>query len=115
LHPKYKMMGLNEKYLLKKSMAKYLPASIVKRYKQPYRAPDIPSFFHDKTPDYIDELLSIETVKKYGYFDADKVDKLVMKIKKGRAIGYKDNMAFIGILSTQAWHNLFIANFHKTF
>jgi asparagine synthase (glutamine-hydrolysing) len=113
LHPKYKMFGLNEKYILKKAMARYLPSSIVQRYKQPYRAPDIPSFFHDKTPDYIDALLSEETIQRYGYFDAARVTRLVMKIKNGRAIGYKDNMAFVGILSTQAWHHLFIENFHS--
>jgi len=113
LHPKYKMQGLNEKYILKKAMARYLPPSIVRRYKQPYRAPDIPSFFHDDTPEYIDELLSANTVDKYGYFDSARVSRLVAKIKNGRAIGYKDNMAFIGILSTQAWHHLFIENFHK--
>ena len=112
LHPKYKMQGLNEKYILKKAMARYLPASIVQRYKQPYRAPDIPSFFHDNTPEYIDELLSAQTVDKYGYFDSARVSRLVNKIKNGRAIGYKDNMAFVGILSTQAWHHLFIENFH---
>jgi asparagine synthase (glutamine-hydrolysing) len=113
LHPKYKMMGLNEKYILKKAMAHYLPASIVKRYKQPYRAPDIPSFFQGNTPEYIEELLSTETVNSYGYFDPARVGRLVTKIKNGRAIGYKDNMAFIGILSTQAWHHLFIENFNK--
>lgn len=112
LHPKYKMMGLNEKYILKKSMARYLPSSIVKRYKQPYRAPDIPSFFQGKTPEYIDELLSADAVNRYGYFDSARVGRLVTKIKNGRAIGYKDNMAFIGILSTQAWHHLFIERFH---
>ena len=113
LHPKYKMMGLNEKYILKKAMARYLPTSIVKRYKQPYRAPDIPSFFQGKSPDYIEELLSTETVSNYGYFDPARVSRLVTKIKNGRAIGYKDNMAFIGILSTQAWHHLFIERFHQ--
>ena len=113
LHPKYKMMGLNEKYILKKAMARYLPASIVKRYKQPYRAPDIPSFFQAKTPDYIEDLLSAQCVKRYGYFDPARVERLVTKIKNGRAIGYKDNMAFIGILSTQAWHHLFIERFHQ--
>lgn len=108
LHPKYKMQGLNEKYLLKKAMARYLPASIVQRYKQPYRAPDIPSFFQGQTPEYIEELLSPQTITRYGYFDAARVERLVSKIRQGRAIGYKDNMAFLGILSTQAWHHLFI-------
>lgn len=112
LHPKYKMRGLNEKYLLKKAMAPYLPSTIVQRYKQPYRAPDIPSFFHDRIPGAITDLISTDTLNRYGYFDAQRVARLVNKIRQGRAIGYKDNMAFVGILSTQAWHHLFIDNFH---
>lgn len=108
LHPKYKMKALNEKYILKQAMRQYLPDMIVNRYKQPYRAPDIPSFFKNKTPEYVSELLSHEYLRNTGYFDAKKVSSLLTKIHKGRAIGYKDNMAFVGILSTQAWHHIFI-------
>ena len=36
---------------------------------------------------------------------------LVNKIRRGRAIGYKDNMAFVGILSTQVWHRLFVEEY----
>jgi len=115
LHPKIKMKVLNEKYLLKKSMKKYLPDSIVKRYKQPYRAPDIPAFFDAEVPDYVQEMLSENIVAKYGYFDAGRVNRLVKKIKAGRAIGYKDNMALVGILSTQVWHYHFIENYEKNF
>ena len=45
LPPRMKMRGLNEKYLLKRAMAPYLPREIIDRRKQPYRAPDIPAFF----------------------------------------------------------------------
>ena len=41
LHPKYKMRGLNEKYLLKRALRPYLPEPTLARPKQPYRAPDI--------------------------------------------------------------------------
>lgn len=115
IHPKYKMKVLNEKYLLKKSFTKYLPEKIVKRYKQPYRAPDIPSFFSKKVPDYVSELLGNEKVKNYGYFDENKVERLLKKIQRGRAIGHKDNMAFVGILSTQIWHYHFIENYSANY
>jgi asparagine synthase (glutamine-hydrolysing) len=107
LDPRLKMKVLNEKYLLKRAMRQYLPPSVTQRYKQPYRAPDIAAFFSDRTPDYVYDLLGAETVRRYGYFDAAKVQRLLRKIEKGRAIGVKDNMAFVGILSTQAWHHLF--------
>ena len=115
LNPNIKMKVLNEKYLLKKVINKYLPESIVKRHKQPYRAPDIGAFFSGKTPDFVYELLSKECISKFGYFDSKKVDLLMNKIKVGRAIGYKDNMAFVGILSTQVWHSNFIENYTKNF
>lgn len=108
IHPKYKMKGLNEKYLLKKSMGKYIPESIVKRYKQPYRAPDIPSFFGKYQKDYVLDLLSPDKIKDYNYFDPVKTNLLLKKIRAGKAIGYKDNMSFMAILSTQCLHELFI-------
>ena len=114
LHPNYKMKVLNEKFLLKKAMEEELPSTITGRFKQPYRAPNIPAFFGSKIDDSIQDLLSPRQLNDYGYFDANKVQRLVTKIRKGRAIGNKDNMALIGILSTQAWHHLFIDNFQSS-
>ncbi|MAA58680.1 MAG: asparagine synthetase B, partial [Pseudomonadales bacterium] len=108
LPPKFKMKALNEKYLLKKSMAKYLPDEIVARHKQPYRAPDIPAFFAEQTPPYVEELLSESAIRANDLFDAKRVSLLLKKIRLGRAIGYKDNMALVGILSTQIWHKQFL-------
>ncbi|MCW9014620.1 MAG: asparagine synthase (glutamine-hydrolyzing) [Gammaproteobacteria bacterium] len=113
LDPRLKMKVLNEKHLLKQAMKKYVPDSIINRYKQPYRAPDIPSFFTSSPPEYIEELLSESAIKSAGYFDEKRVGLLMKKIKRGLAIGYKDNMAFVGILSTQLWHQQFIKDFHK--
>ena len=110
LHPKYKMKGLNEKYLLKKAMGKYIPKSIVNRYKQPYRSPDIPSFTGDSQREYVTDLLSSSKISQYNYFDPKKVELLKKKIINGKAIGYKDNMAFMGILSAQCLHKLFLEN-----
>ncbi|MDH5572245.1 MAG: asparagine synthase (glutamine-hydrolyzing) [Gammaproteobacteria bacterium] len=111
LDPRLKMKVLNEKYILKKAVMRYLPDEIVNRYKQPYRAPDIPSFFHKYTPDYVHELLSESSIKDSNYFDPKKVAMLIRKIKAGKATGYKDNMSFMAILSTQMWHHIFIKNF----
>ncbi len=109
IHPNLKMKVLNEKYLLKRAFKKELPGSILSRSKQPYRAPDIPAFFHEGVAlEYVDELLSPDTVKRYGYFDAQKTGFLLKKIRAGRALGYKDNMALVAMLSTQMWHHLFV-------
>ena len=114
LHPKHKMKVLNEKYLLKKAMRDDLPRAITRRFKQPYRAPNIPAFFGDKVDDYVQDLLSAPKINEYGHFDAKKVQRLLKKIARGRAIGNKDNMALVGILSTQVWHYLFVDNFSSS-
>jgi len=115
LHPKMKMKVLNEKFLLKKAFSRYLPHAITKRYKQPYRAPDAPAFFSNTRYDYVDELLNEAKLQDYGYFNATRVSLLLKKAKRGVALSYKDNMALIGILSTQVWHYHFIENFQRHF
>lgn len=101
LPPQHKMQGLTEKYLLKKAVTGLLPESIRTRTKQPYRAPDSQSFFTNGQPvDYVGELLGESRIARAGYFDPKAVTKLFEKCRAGRAIGFGDNMAFVGILST---------------
>ncbi|MCC5858728.1 MAG: asparagine synthase (glutamine-hydrolyzing) [Ectothiorhodospiraceae bacterium] len=116
LHPRMKMRALNEKFLLKRAMRGLVPEPVLSRHKQPYRAPDIPAFFSDGAgADYVEELLSPEVLHRYGYFHPARVQRLVEKIRRGRAIGNKDNMALVGILSTQLWHYHFVENHHRNF
>ncbi len=110
LPPQYKLRGLTEKYILKKAMAAELPASITNRSKQPYRSPDSSSFFVDGQPlDYVAELLSKKRIEDAGVFDATAVGKLTEKCRTGKALGFGDNMAFVGVLSTMLLHDQFIA------
>jgi asparagine synthase (glutamine-hydrolysing) len=106
--PQVLMKGLNEKHLLKQAMSRDLPVEIVRRAKQPYRAPGIPAFFDNGWQEDVRDLLSVSVLQKYGYFDADRVRRLMQKIESGRALGEKDNMAFIAVLSTQLLHREFI-------
>ncbi len=106
---RYKIMGLNEKYLLKKAMKGIIPENIRNRTKQPYRAPDSQSFFIKGKPvEYVEQLLSKQRINQTGYFDAQAVTRLVNKCCKGRAIGFADNMAFVGILSTMLLDDMYI-------
>lgn len=109
LPPRYKLMGLVEKYLLKKSMDGLLPEALVRRTKQPYRAPDSQSFFDRGEPvDYVAELLGPRRVSDAGYFDPAAVTRLFDKCRAGKAIGFGDNMAFVAILSTMLLHTQLI-------
>ena len=109
LHPRYKMHVLREKHLLKEAMRDRLPASIISRHKQPYRAPDAAAFLGPHAPEYVNDLMGRAAVASYGYFDPDKVSRLVAKLARGRDPAARDNMAFVGILSTQLWHAQFVA------
>jgi asparagine synthase (glutamine-hydrolysing) len=109
LPPSLKIRGLTEKYLLKRTIGKLLPEEIAKRTKQPYRAPDSQSFFVNSRPvDYINDLLSDTRLREAGYFDPAAVAKLVNKCRAGKVIGFSDNMAFVGILSTMLVDELFV-------
>ncbi len=105
----YKVRGMTEKHLLRRALADLLPADIVSRTKQPYRAPDSASFFIDgKAPDYVDDLLSAERLRKSGWFDPVMVGRLVDKCRAGKATGFADNQAFVGILSTMLLDEHFV-------
>ncbi len=110
LPPRLKMKALDEKYLLKQAAKDLIPESVLRRHKQPYRAPDAASFFAAgrAREDYVEELLSAKRLGEDGLFDPGSVSRLLDKVRQGRAIGVKDNMAFIGILSTQICLSKFV-------
>jgi asparagine synthase (glutamine-hydrolysing) len=100
---------LAEKHILRMAMKSELPGSIARRPKQPYRAPDSSSFFSDGKPlDYVRELLSPVRIRAAGIFDARAIGKLVAKCSSGRVLGFGDNMAFVGALSTMLLHEQFV-------
>ena len=101
LPPSWKVRGLTEKYLLRRALSGLLPDAILQRPKQPYRAPDSQSFFFDGEPlDYVADLMSGERVRSAGYFDPAMTGRLFDKCRRATAIGFADNQAFVGILST---------------
>lgn len=108
-----KMKVLNEKYILKRTFSHMLPPAVVNRPKQPYRAPDGNSFFADIRPAYMEELLAPERIRADGIFDDRAVTKLIEKFGAGRALGVKDDMALVAIISTQLVIDQFIAHFRQ--
>ena len=114
LPAKLKLRGLTEKYLLKKLGRKWLPKEIWQRPKRPYRAPIHRSFFNQAAPPYVREMLSPEKLKETGLFNPAAVNQLVQKAGQGNPIGETDDMALVGILSTQLVHQHFVSNFKKS-
>jgi asparagine synthase (glutamine-hydrolysing) len=109
LPARWKLRGLTEKFILRRALADLLPADILKRTKQPYRSPDARSFFVDGKPlDFVGDLFSRSRIRAAGYFDEDAVSRLLEKCRGGRAMGFADNQAFVGILSTMLLDEIFV-------
>lgn len=105
----FKLRGLREKRVLKQAMRAELPAAVVERPKQPYRSPDAASFFRGTAPlEYVRSLLDPVRIRNNGIFDCNATRKLVEKCAVGAAIGFSDNMAFLGILSSMLLDELFV-------
>jgi asparagine synthase (glutamine-hydrolysing) len=92
-------------------MRELLPASITRRTKQPYMAPDARSFFHDKPPDYLEDLLSEARIRRAGFFNPGAVAMLAKKCRQSPVLGFKDNMALVGILSTMLLHDQYVETY----
>ncbi len=104
LPARLKLRGLREKHILRVAMSRHLPETIANRPKQPYRSPDAESFFGKAQPEYVREMLSEDAIRQTGLFDVPAVAKLVEKCEAGRASGFRDNMALVGVLSAQLLH-----------
>jgi asparagine synthase (glutamine-hydrolysing) len=110
---RYRLNGLTEKFILKNAARNVIPDELIDRPKQPYRAPISSCFFGKRTPDYVNEMLSEDMLKNTGYFHPQKVLKLVSKCQgqQGKILSERENMALVGILSTQLVDYQFIQNF----
>lgn len=109
LPARYKLRVLKEKHILKQAASGLVPERIRRRPKQPYRAPDSQSFFSGGQPvDYVAELLSERRLREAGYFDPAAARLLVEKCRRGEAIGFGDNMSFVGLISTMLLHHFFV-------
>ena len=98
----HKLRVLDEKHVLKRLGADLVPAGIVRRPKQPYRAPDALAFTGESRPAWIDEVLEPAAVAEAGVFDRDAVARLWAKCRDARGqLSNADNMAIVGVLSTQ--------------
>jgi len=111
LPARHKLLGLDEKHVLKHAFADLVPHEVLTRPKQPYRAPDATSFFAASTPDWLTDVLSPEVVDAAGVFQAPIVGRLVDKCMRagGRPASNSDNMRFVAVLSTQLLHRDMIA------
>jgi asparagine synthase (glutamine-hydrolysing) len=110
LHPRWKLRGLRDKHLLRLVAERWLPQSIARRPKVIFRAP-LDSFHQEKTPVFIEQLVSPESLGKTGYFDAQAVShwrREYCHLRPGSGQRLSVEMGLAGVVSTQLWHHTFI-------
>jgi asparagine synthase (glutamine-hydrolysing) len=110
LHPRWKLHGLRDKFLLRLLAGRWLPAEVARRPKAIFRAP-FNSFGLDASPGWVDQLLSVESLRKTGYFDPRAVQHgrtLFRTMREGSMQRMSVEMGLAGVLTTQLWHHIYI-------
>jgi asparagine synthase (glutamine-hydrolysing) len=108
--PVWKILGLNEKFLLKKYFRGILPEIIVRRTKHPYRAPIQQSLCASSARDNIKAHLSEDALKQSDLFDPARVKHLLNKMYMNKSLSEVDGMALAGIYSSQLLYSQYIEN-----
>lgn len=96
---RFKMRGLNEKHLLKKSFRTFLPPAICQRRKQPLAPPG--RWFVRRFRELIGDSLSAEAVRKKGYFRPDFTEHML------REFDADSPMDFSGVIIVAFFVHLF--------
>jgi asparagine synthase (glutamine-hydrolysing) len=108
----YKLHVLDEKHVLKRAAEGLVPPEILRRKKQPYRVPDASALVGRGAPDWVGDVLSERALEGAGVFDPQAARRVYLKCLShadGLPFSNADNMALVGIVSTQLLHRDFIA------
>ncbi|MGC3996258.1 MAG: asparagine synthase (glutamine-hydrolyzing) [Anaeromyxobacter sp.] len=103
----FKLHGLDEKHVLKRAARGLVPDEVLDRKKQPYRAPDARCFVGQGAPEWVADALSPAAVADAGVFEPALVERLWKKcqaVPETEPFSNADNMALVGVLSTQLLH-----------
>lgn len=110
LPDRFKLRGLDEKFILKRLGARRVPERVLQRTKFPYRAPVAEALVGASAPEWSAELLSQRVVDEAGVFEGAKVEKLVAKLKQGAGVPSEaDAMALMAVASVQLLWRQYVA------
>src|SRR5262245_40837095 len=110
LHPRWKLHGFRDKYLLRLLAQRLLPRQIAWRRKVMFRAP-LDSFHAERLPPYLDQLLSRQSLLKSGYFEPGAVQhwrQAFRQFRRGSLQRTSIEIGLVGVVATQLWHQTFI-------
>jgi len=111
LAPKWKLRGLlRDKRVLREFASDMLPKSITRRRKHIFRAPFASTFFA-KPPQFVQQLVSPESLATTGYFDSGEVERQFRDYLDTKNSGRRDlvnEMALSTVMATQLWHHIYL-------
>jgi asparagine synthase (glutamine-hydrolysing) len=110
IEPRLKLRGLTEKWLLRRLAAKVLPPVIAHRPKTMFRAYLSGTFLTDDRPEWVDQLLSRESLRATGYFDAAGVQRAREVQRTRPRMSFQRfvlDMGLAGVIATQLWHHIY--------
>jgi asparagine synthase (glutamine-hydrolysing) len=111
LHPRWKLRGvMKDKFVERKVAERWLPADVAWRRKMMFRAPMDSWSAVDGAGGWIEQVLSPESLKKAGYFDAAAVAGARAKLptmRRGIARTSLE-MGLTAVTATQVWHHLYL-------
>ena len=108
LHPRWKMRGYQDKFILRRLADRWLPPELTAGRKRLIHAP-LYAFHHARQPAWMDQLLSPESLAKTGYFKPDAVAHWRRSVH-GMRHNYARlfiEMGLAGVVSTQLWHHTY--------
>lgn len=94
-----KLQSLNEKSILKQGVADLLPSRILKRAKQPYRAPDGSALQGRLGRQLVADFLKDDLAPGWDLWEPRRIAALVRKWEAGKLVSVRDNMSLIGVLT----------------
>ena len=109
LHPRLKLRGFHDKYLLRLLAERWLPPAVFRRGKVIFRAPL--DSFHIESATFVDQLLSEESLRRTGYFDVRAVRhwrRAFRELQAGSMPRLSVELGLAAVVATQLWHHLFI-------
>jgi asparagine synthase (glutamine-hydrolysing) len=110
LHPRWKLRGFRDKHILRLLAERWVPPEIYKRGKVIFRAP-LDSFHLEPEPPFITQLVSEESLRRTGYFDAKAVRQWrndYRQMRPGSFPRLSIELGLAAVVATQLWHHLYI-------
>jgi len=110
LHPRWKLRGFRDKYVLRRLAERYLPRAIAWRPKAMFRA-RLDSFFAGPVPRFVDQLVSEESLRKTSWFDVAQVTAWRRRMRQGALPFHQRSIVevgMVGVVTSQLWYHTFV-------